>query len=218
MDKRGAEAGARANWVFSFPNSVSEDGISTDPPGDILKRLLAKISEFDRDLAVNLFVSGRRDADAPRFSDPLKPSRNVNAITEDVLALDQDVPEIDPDPKQHTPVLRDTFVPLSHHRLHSNRTLDRIDHRGKLKENTVSGGLHEPPPVLLHECIGDLAVFAECTGCADLVEAHERRLSVNLGDHEEKRSQPHRELGQMAATAATMGSCKSTTRRRRPPK
>jgi hypothetical protein len=49
-------------------------------------------------------------------------------IPKNVVAFDQDVAEIDPDPKQHTPVLRDTFVPLGHHRLHSDRALDRIDH------------------------------------------------------------------------------------------
>jgi hypothetical protein len=48
--------------------------------------------------------------------------------------------------------------------LHSDRTLDRIDHRGKLKQHTVARGLHEPTAVFCHECVGDLAVFAQCAG------------------------------------------------------
>jgi len=62
--------------------------IGTDRPGDVLQGLLAKISEIDRDLAANLFVSERRDTDATRFSDPLKSGRDIDAIAENVITLD----------------------------------------------------------------------------------------------------------------------------------
>ena len=89
-------------------------------------------------------------------------------------------PRLIPILKQHTPVLRDTFVPLGHHRLHSHRALDRIDHRGKLKQHAVPRGLHEATAVLRHEGIGNLAVFAEGAGGADLVEAHEPRVARHV--------------------------------------
>src|SRR5262249_46976017 len=44
-------------------------------------------------------------------------------------------------------------------------------------------GLHEASPVLRHECIGNLAVFAECAGSADLVEAHEPRVARHVSGH-----------------------------------
>lgn len=56
------------------------------------------------------------------------------------------------------------------------RTLDRIDHPGKLKQHTVPRGLHEATAVFCHEGVGNLAVFAECAGGADLVEPHEPRV------------------------------------------
>jgi hypothetical protein len=86
-----------------------------------------------------------------------------------VVALDEDVAEVDPNPEEHTPVLRDALVALGHHRLHCYGTFDRIDDRGKLKEHAVSRGLHEASPVFCHEGVGDLAVFAERAGGADLV-------------------------------------------------
>src|SRR5262249_48013746 len=64
----------------------------------------------------------------------------------------------------------------SHHRLHSDRTLNRINDRRKLKQHTVPRALHEASPVLLNERIRDLAVFAERAGRADLVETHEPRV------------------------------------------
>ena len=139
-----------------------------------------KIGELDRDLASNLIVSGRRDADATRLRDALKPRSDVDTVPEDVVALDQDVPEIDPDPEQHPAISRHPFVPLGHHRLHSHRAFDRIDHRGKLKQHAVPRALHEASPVLRHESIGDLAVFAERAGRADLVEAHEPRVARDV--------------------------------------
>jgi hypothetical protein len=115
-----------------------------------------------------------------RFGNTLQSSSDVDAITENVVALDQDVAEVDPDPKQHTPILRDTFVPLGHHRLHGHRAFDRIDHRRKFEQHAVTRGLHEATTVFRHESVGNLAVFAECAGCADLVEAHEPRVACHV--------------------------------------
>jgi len=116
----------------------------------------------------------------PRLGDTLKPSRDVDAITENVIALDQDVSEIDPDPKQHTPVLRDALVAFGHHRLHSHCTFDRIDHRGKLKQHAVIRCLHEATAMFCHEGVGNLAVFAEGAGGAYLVEPHEPRVARHV--------------------------------------
>ena len=113
----------------------------------------------------------------------LKPRRDVDAITEYVIAVDQDVSKVNPNPEQHTPVLRDTFVPLSHHSLYSHCALDRIDDRGKLKQHAVPRGLDEASPVFRHEGIGDLAVFAECAGGTDLIEAHQARVARHVSGY-----------------------------------
>ena len=76
------------------------------------------------------------------------------------------------------------MVALGHHRLHRHRALDRIDHRGKLEQHAVTCGLDEASPVFCHEGVGNLAVFAECAGGADLVDAHEPRVARHVsGDY-----------------------------------
>jgi class 3 adenylate cyclase len=70
---------------------VLDYGIGTYRTGDVLEGLLAKVSELDRDLAVNLIVGGRRDADAARFGDTLKSCSDIDTVTEDILALDQNI-------------------------------------------------------------------------------------------------------------------------------
>ena len=147
---------------------------------DVLEALLTQLGELDRDLAANLIVGGRRDADATGRRDALKPRCDVDTVPENVVALDQDVSEIDPDPEEQPAIKGHPFVPLSHHGLHRDRTLDRIDHRRKFKQHPVPRALHEASPVLLHEGIGNLAVFAESAGRADLVEPHEARVARNF--------------------------------------
>ena len=84
--------------------------VDTHGAVDVLQPLLTKIGELDCHLASNLIVRGRGDADATRLSDALKSCGDVDTVSENVIALDEDVTEVDPDPKQHTPILRDPLV------------------------------------------------------------------------------------------------------------
>src|SRR5260221_13882648 len=93
---------------------------------DVLQPLLAQFGELDLDLASNLIVRRRRDADTSRLSNALKPRSDVDTVPEDVVALDQDVSKVDPDPEQHTAINGHPFVPLVHHRLHGDCAFDCI--------------------------------------------------------------------------------------------
>ena len=54
---------------------------------------------------------------------------------------------------------------------------------GKLKDHAVPRGLQEATAVFRHEGVGNLAVFAERAGGADLVETHELRVTGNVSGH-----------------------------------
>ena len=137
-----------------------------------LRCLVANIDELSGDLAAHLVVRGSRDADATRLRYALKPCSDIDTVAENVVALDQDVPEIDPDPEQHTAFRGNSVVPFGHHGLHGYRAFDRIDDRGKLKQYSVSRGFHEATTIFCYQCIGRNAVLAECAGGADLVKTH----------------------------------------------
>jgi len=84
----------------------------------------------------------------------------LTPVSETVVTLDQDVTKVYADPVQHAPATGTPLFRSAITRLHSHCAFDRIDHRGKLKQHTVSGGLHEPTAVFCHEGVGSLAVFA----------------------------------------------------------
>jgi hypothetical protein len=86
----------------------------------------------------------------PGFGDALKSCCDIHAVTKDVVALDQDIAKVDTNPEQHPPVFRDPVVTLGHHRLHCYRAFDRIDHRGKLKQNAIARGF-DYSPAMLHD-------------------------------------------------------------------
>jgi hypothetical protein len=58
-----------------------------------------KSAKSNSDFTPNMIVGRRRCANASRLRDPFKSRSDVDAIPEDVVALDQDVPKINPDPK-----------------------------------------------------------------------------------------------------------------------
>ena len=149
---------------------------------------LTQIGELDSDLAANVVIGGRRDADAPGFGDALEPRCDIDAVTKDIIAFDEDITKVDPNPEQHTPVLRYALIAFGHHRLHGYRAFDRIDHRGKLNQHTVAGGLDDTPTVFRYQRIGYSAVFAQDAGGADLVEPHQSRITGHVGGQYRRQS------------------------------
>jgi hypothetical protein len=73
-----------------------------------------------------------------RFGDTLKAGGNVDAITEDVVVIENNIidmnadPEFDPLIRQHGGIL------LGHAALDFNRTAHRIDGAGKLDQHAVT--------------------------------------------------------------------------------
>ena len=92
--------------LFAGAKPIPDHGIGPHRTGDILEVLLAQIGELNPDLASDLIVSRRRDADAAGFCDALKPRRDVNVVSEDVMRLDNHVADIDAHAESNAPVFR----------------------------------------------------------------------------------------------------------------
>src|SRR5438132_4489640 len=68
--------------------------------------LLANVGELGLDFAAHLTKSVFGDADAAGFGDAFEPRRDVDAVAEDVVSLDQYVAEMDADAPFHAPLAR----------------------------------------------------------------------------------------------------------------
>ena len=100
--------------------------IDAHGPRDVLQALLAGIDEVGRDLALHLPPSVLGNRDAARFGNALDPRRDVDAVAKDVLALDDDVADIDADPELDRIGLGATGIVLPKLSLNFDRASDGV--------------------------------------------------------------------------------------------
>ena len=73
---------------------------------NILEGLRSHIITDNVDLAPDLPKGIIRHADSARFGDALKAGSNVDAVAEDVVVIDDDIPDVDADPQLDPLILR----------------------------------------------------------------------------------------------------------------
>ena len=95
-----------------------------------------------------MVVHRARYADAARLGQCLQPRRDIDAVAEDVVVLDNDVAEIDADAERDTPILGQLGVAIHHRALDLGGAADRIHDTRKFHQQSVAGGLHDPAAVL----------------------------------------------------------------------
>ena len=62
---------------------------------DVFEVLLTQISELDADLASDMIVNGGGNADAAGLCNALKPRRNINAVSKDIMGLGDYIADVD---------------------------------------------------------------------------------------------------------------------------
>src|SRR5262249_52785916 len=127
---------------------LRDQGIGAYLTSNILEALLAQIDKFDRDFADNLFVSRRRNADAPRFSYPLEAGCDVDTVPKNIMRLNNNVADIDADAKSNAPVFHPGDCKFLDARLELHSGPNRFDRARKFRQESVAGVLHDATAVL----------------------------------------------------------------------
>src|SRR5262245_10719976 len=99
---------------------------------DVLQALRAHLDKEDVDFAAHLMERIVRHADAARLSQPLQASSDIDAIAKDVIALDDDVTEVDADPKRNAPFFWNVGGLAGHRHLYLDRAAHGVDYARKL--------------------------------------------------------------------------------------
>ena len=76
--------------------------VDVDRAGDVLDLLRAEILEREAQLVEDLIAHDAADADSAGLGQRFEARRDIDAIAEDVVAVDDDVADIDADPKIET--------------------------------------------------------------------------------------------------------------------
>ena len=125
------------------------------------------------ELVSNLIIDGLRDADGAGLGERLEPGGDVDAIAEDVVAVDDDVAEIDADPQLETALRRDRIVDRPRRPLHLDGAVQRIDDARKIRQQAVACRADDPPAMCCDQRVDGAAELAERLMRPCLILAHQ---------------------------------------------
>ena len=145
-----------------------------------LSVLLAEIDEIRVDPAAHVVVGRARDQHAARLANALQPRRDVDAVAQNVVALDQHVAEIDADAIDDALRLRRLGVALDHQLLDRDRAFDGGDDGGKLQQQPVARRLDDAAAEARHDRPRRLAMLAHRPRRPRLVLAHQARVADDV--------------------------------------
>ena len=139
-------------------------------------------SNGDGELVAHLIPHHPADADAARFRQGFKARRDVDAVAEDVVLVDNDVAEIDADAEIYAPLGWHAGVARGHLALHLDRASNRIDHARKLAEQTVARRVDNAAAMLLDLGVGYLSPQRlQRSERAFLIRPHQARVARDIG-------------------------------------
>ena len=131
-------------------------------------------------LAPDLFEGTRREAHISRLAFVLDAGGDVDAVAENVVAIDDDVADVDADAENNMGAGTRT-IPLRHLFLDRHGTGYGIDGAGELDQHTVACRLDDAP-LMSSDCRIDhlAAVSLQCLKRSDLVRAHKSAVASNV--------------------------------------
>jgi hypothetical protein len=122
-----------------------------------------------------------RDTDAARFSQHFEPRRHVDAITEDIVFLDDHVTQIDANAELNPPRRRDVHVAAGHPALNFGRAQHRIGDTGELDQHAVTRCLDDTTAILRNAGINKLDPMGlETRERARLVGLHQPAIADHV--------------------------------------
>src|SRR5262249_29592800 len=108
----------------------------------------------------------------------------VDAVAEDVVALDDDVAEIDANAKGNASILGYPGGTVSHRRLHLDRTAHSVDDAREFQQQPVTCGLDDATSMGGNRWVNDLLAKAlQRREGAALVSSHQPRVARDVSGH-----------------------------------
>ena len=119
------------------------------------------------------------------WRDLLEAGSDVDPVAEDVVAVGDDVPEIDAKAEGNAPIFWKVDCLAGHCRLYLDRAAHGIDHARELQQQAVAGGLNDAAAVHRDGWIDDLLSNGfQCSQGAALVPAHQPRVARDVSGHD----------------------------------
>ena len=123
-----------------------------------------------------------RDTNSTGLGQCLQARRNIDAVAEDVVAINDHVSQIDPDAEPDPALFGHVLFTADHRALDLNSASHGIDNARELGQQAVAGVLHNPAAVLPDLRINQLAEMClQAFVRTLLVGAHKPRITGHVG-------------------------------------
>ena len=159
-----------------------DDAEYLDRPRDVLDGLLPARLDFDRDLVAHLVRSTARYVNAAGVRQRLDPGGDIHAVAIDVVAIDDDVADIDADPELYPTVFGAARIAFANLLLDLDRAGDSVHGARELHQRAVAHEFERPARMGRDQGIDEVAPQClqpgESTG---LIDTHEPRVADNIG-------------------------------------
>jgi hypothetical protein len=122
------------------------------------------------------------EAYTPRLGQGLQSGGDVDAVAVDVVAVDDDITEVDADAESDPPVYRVLAVAPGHPALDGNGAFQRVDDAGELDQGAVADQLDDAAVVFANRRVDEFgAEGLECRQRPRLVRAHHPAVTHYVG-------------------------------------
>src|SRR5437879_1543373 len=108
-------------------------------------------------------------------------SSDIHGVAEEIVALNDDVTDVDADPKPHLLTGRSISILLVYGFLHRDGTLQGIHGAGEIGDETVARRVEDPTAMRGDQAIDDDPIRGEGPKGADLIEPHQAAVRLDIG-------------------------------------
>ena len=135
-------------WRSLPGTSPGPASISSNGSRDVLKLLLAGVGKIDFELIPHLIMDAGADAYSSRLRKSLQSRRNIYSVPVDVVSINNNVTNVDPNAKLKPSLLVSSSILLCHLALNFNRTAHSIHRACELHEQSISHRLDDASAML----------------------------------------------------------------------
>src|SRR5690348_6113903 len=122
-----------------------------------------------------------RDTNSSRLRESLQAGRDIDGIAEEIVALHDDVADVQPDAETHLHTGGPISVLLCHGVLHRDSTLHGIDGADEIGDEAIASRVEDPTAMRGDQAVDDGSVTVESAERADLISLHESAVAFDIG-------------------------------------
>jgi hypothetical protein len=155
--------------------------VHPDRLSDVLDLLIPEIIETQLQLVADVVARCAGDTNSARLCESFEAGCDVNAVAEQVLAVDDDIADVHADAELHRLVGGSAGIRSRNCCLHRDRALHSIDRAGEVSDDAVASGVEDAASVRRNQTVDDATAGLQLSVRADLVARHHPAVAGNVG-------------------------------------